>query len=179
MWEGSRTSFETAASVFGADEVLPIEELPSTLKKLSSHYDHIYTDGANKRGRSKSLLRLFSNSTSESIVDTLPSAKRKSLAAEVGKMRAIKSEAEQRIMGQAAQISGRAHTKVSLARRNVTCLLKRSTDDALHRAGDARIRSRISFRVPMRIEWVPTTRLCACCCIWARHDQFRFRCRHY
>ena len=46
-------------------------------------------------------------------MDTLPSAKKRSLAAEVGKMRAIKSESEQRIMGQAAQISGRAHAKVS------------------------------------------------------------------
>lgn len=42
----------------------------------------------------------------------MSNSKRKSLAAELGKLRSIKSEAEQKIMRQAADISGRAHAKV-------------------------------------------------------------------
>ena len=41
----------------------------------------------------------------------MSNAKRKSLAAELVKLRAIKSEAEQKIMRQAADISGAAHAK--------------------------------------------------------------------
>ena len=119
LWEGSRTSFETAASIFGADEVLPTERLPDVLKSLSSQYDHIYTDGGKKGRQQKSLLRMFSSPTTagrgdlDVVADILPSSKRRALAPEVGKLRVVKSEAEQRIMGQAAQISGRAHAKVS------------------------------------------------------------------
>lgn len=115
-----RTGFEQAALTFGADEVLPIDEFPSTLKTLSSAYSYVYADGsgASRRTRQKSLLRYLtspsaSRSEYEGIIDGMFNSKRKSLAAELGKLRSIKSEAEQKIMRQAADISGRAHAKVS------------------------------------------------------------------
>jgi intermediate cleaving peptidase 55 len=119
LWEGSRTSFNTAASVFSVDDVQPIEKLPETLESLASHYDHIYTDGAGKRRSQKSILKFLSSPTAarselEGVIDTLPGSKRRSLVAEVGKLRVVKSEAEQRAMRQAAEISGCAHAKVSL-----------------------------------------------------------------
>ncbi|KAH8115779.1 peptidase M24 [Phellopilus nigrolimitatus] len=123
QWEGSRTDFDTAAAVFGADDVRPIDEFPATLKALSSHYSYVYADGAGSARRArqqKSLMRYLTSPSSsrsraeheyESAIDALSSAKRRSLAAEVAKMRNVKSEAEQRVMQQAAQISGRAHAK--------------------------------------------------------------------
>lgn len=42
------------------------------------------------------------------------SSKRRSLSAEVGRLRSVKSEAEQRIMKEAARVSGRAHAKVRI-----------------------------------------------------------------
>ncbi|OCB90214.1 peptidase M24 [Sanghuangporus baumii] len=118
-WEGPQTDFETAASVFGADDVQPIDEFPSVLKSLSGYYSYVYADSTNssKRGRqTKSILRYLTSPSSsrneyDGIIDALPSAKRKSLAAELAAMRAIKSEAEQRVMREAADISGRAHAK--------------------------------------------------------------------
>ena len=62
------------------------------------------------------MLQLLSNpadqSDYEKIIGSLPQTRRRNLAPEVGKMRSIKSEAEQLIMRQAAKISGRAHAKV-------------------------------------------------------------------
>ena len=46
------------------------------------------------------------------VVESISRSKLKSLAPEVAKLRAVKSEAEQRIMRSAADISGLAHAKV-------------------------------------------------------------------
>ena len=49
----------------------------------------------------------------ESLVDSISSTKRKPLAPEVSKLRAFKSEVEQKLMRAAGDISGRAHAKVT------------------------------------------------------------------
>ncbi|PAV20579.1 peptidase M24 [Pyrrhoderma noxium] len=117
QWEGSRTDFEAAASVFGVDEVKSIDQLPSSMKALISNHTYVYADSSSssRRSRHRNMLQLLSNpadqSDYEKIIGSLPQTRRRSLAPEVGKMRSIKSEAEQLIMRQAAKISGRAHAK--------------------------------------------------------------------
>ena len=48
----------------------------------------------------------------DSLLESLSSSKRKPLAPEVGRLRAVKSKWEQAVMRQAADISARAHNKV-------------------------------------------------------------------
>jgi len=48
----------------------------------------------------------------DNIIEGISSSKRKLLAPEIAPLRAIKSQAEQRVMNEAGAISGRAHAKV-------------------------------------------------------------------
>ena len=88
------------------------------MKALISNHTYVYADSSSssRRSRHRNMLQLLSNpadqSDYEKIIGSLPQTRRRSLAPEVGKMRSIKSEAEQLIMRQAAKISGRAHAKV-------------------------------------------------------------------
>ncbi|KAH7888136.1 peptidase M24 [Phlebopus sp. FC_14] len=120
-WEGARTSFNDALSIFRADDALSIQDFPSRLKALASLYSNVYIDipsASSKRGprTAKSLLRYLSppvqpRSEYETVVESLSSSRRKPLAPLVSKHRAIKSEREQQVMRAAADISGRAHAK--------------------------------------------------------------------
>ena len=115
-----RIDFDHAAQIFGADEARPIEDLPLVLKTLSAGYSHVYADNfSSRRGRQRSLMRyLTAHSTSRleynSVIDSISNTKCRNLAAEVGKLRCIKSKAEQRLMRLAADASGLAHAKVSV-----------------------------------------------------------------
>ncbi|KAG5639346.1 hypothetical protein H0H81_004067 [Sphagnurus paluster] len=84
-------------------------------------YNHVYVDvppthtRRGPRATSKSVLKYLAppseaRSDYDVIVDSL-TTKRKPLAPEVARLRAIKSAAEQRVMRTAADISGRAHAK--------------------------------------------------------------------
>ena len=75
----------------------------------------------------------------DSLFDSLSSSKRKALAPEVGRLRAIKSKYEQEVMRQAANLSARAHNKVcglvdviEVTSNNLLI------DHALHRARNVR-----------------------------------------
>jgi len=114
-----RTSHEDAANIFNADDVFSIDQLASSLKSIIGYYSNVFVDvpsgSIRKRGRSttKSLLRFLSSSSEfDSIVEALLSSRRKPLAPEVARLRAVKSPCEQRIMRAAADISGSAHAKV-------------------------------------------------------------------
>lgn len=48
----------------------------------------------------------------DNIIEGISNSKRKLLAPEIAPLRAIKSQAEQRVMNEAGAISGRAHAKV-------------------------------------------------------------------
>ena len=48
----------------------------------------------------------------DALLDSLSGLGRRALAPEVGRLRAVKSKAEQAVMRQAADISARAHNKV-------------------------------------------------------------------
>ncbi|TDL29014.1 peptidase M24 [Rickenella mellea] len=118
-WEGARADLNHLGSIFGADDARPIEQFPSHLKSISSAYSNIYLDipsTSSKRGKPKFLQKYLTHmsgrsSGSESILDSLADSKRQCLAPEIAKLRIIKSEAEQRVMRAAADISARAHTK--------------------------------------------------------------------
>ncbi|GLB33304.1 putative peptidase M24 [Lyophyllum shimeji] len=120
-WEGAKTGLHEAAAIFRADDALSIDQFSVHLKSAIASSSHIYVDvppthtRRGPRGTSKSILKHLSplvepRSDYDVIVDSL-SAKRKPLAPEVARLRAIKSEAEQRVMRMAADISGRAHAK--------------------------------------------------------------------
>ncbi|KAI0637633.1 peptidase M24, structural domain-containing protein [Trametes polyzona] len=121
-WDGARTSPEDATRYFGADEAEPISAFPSVLKSLAASASYVYLDipTYSKRARAsspRSLLKYLSPSGGlsrgeyDSLVDSLSSSKRKPLSPEVGRLRAVKSKVEQRVMRQAADISARAHNK--------------------------------------------------------------------
>jgi intermediate cleaving peptidase 55 len=136
-----RTDFQEAARHFHADDASSITQLPSRLKSLLPLYSHTYIDLPHISTRStttKSILRYLSSSPGstvyDSIVDNLTNAQRKPLAPEVAKLRAVKSEAEQRVMRAAADISGTALAKVirSLLFKVPLRPYHLGIDDALH-----------------------------------------------
>ena len=121
------TSFEDAASIFQANAALPITHFPSHLKSLASLFENVYLDvpassiPRGYRSRPKSIYKYLNNSIParsdyDALVEALNANKRKPLAPEIGKLRAIKSTFEQRIMRSAADISGMAHAKVGIFR---------------------------------------------------------------
>ncbi|KAF4600522.1 hypothetical protein EYR38_005151 [Pleurotus pulmonarius] len=123
-WDGARTTFRDAAKIFNADEATSIDEFPTYLKSIIHQFSNVYVDlpasVLRKRGgpkyASKGLLRFLASPMSgrtdhEAVIDALASSRRKPLASEVGKLRSIKSPAEQQVMRAAADISGRAHAK--------------------------------------------------------------------
>jgi intermediate cleaving peptidase 55 len=119
-----RTSFEEATTIFGADEARPIEHFSSHLKSTIMLYSHVYVDlppiytRTGLRSAVKSILRHLSptlpgRSEYDSIVESLKYSCRRPLAPEISRLRAIKSECEQRLMRAAADISALAHAKVN------------------------------------------------------------------
>ncbi|KAI0773692.1 peptidase M24, structural domain-containing protein [Fomes fomentarius] len=122
-WDGARTSPEDVVQFFGADEAEPTSAFPAALRRLAASASNVYLDVPNhsKRARTvspKSLLKYLSPSGGmsraehEILLESLSSSKRKALAPEVGRLRAIKSKYEQKVMRQAADVSARAHNKI-------------------------------------------------------------------
>ncbi|OSX60604.1 hypothetical protein POSPLADRAFT_1147567 [Postia placenta MAD-698-R-SB12] len=125
LWDGARTSSEDVQTTFSADNVRAVDEFPGALKDLlrDINTDFVYIDlppGQNGGARRVVTVddicqHLSSSGNSDSLLDALNSssagAKRRPLAPEVGRLRSIKSDTEQRVMRHAADISGRAHAK--------------------------------------------------------------------
>ncbi|KAJ7638370.1 peptidase M24 [Roridomyces roridus] len=123
-WDGARTSFHEAATIFKADDARSIDHFASHLRSVLSKYSNVYVDvpqsttsrKSSSKFTTKSILSYLSpplapQSEYDSIVEGLSNSRRKSLAPQVAQLRAIKSEAEIQVMRQAADISGRAHAK--------------------------------------------------------------------
>ncbi|KAF9449565.1 peptidase M24 [Macrolepiota fuliginosa MF-IS2] len=119
-WDGPKTSIADAAAIFGANTAEPISSFAPILKSTLARSSHIYVDLPNNNLTStrnmstKALLRYLSSSVRsevDDIIGPLSSSRRKPLAPEVALVRAIKSAAEQQIMHEAGNISGRAHAK--------------------------------------------------------------------
>ncbi|KAL1675499.1 peptidase M24, structural domain-containing protein [Schizophyllum commune] len=120
-WDGAKTGLSEATAIFGADDARSIDHFYDHLRSLTSLYSHVYIDldgGSPRRGRSRSVLKHLTTSNpaktaSEIAMETfsLSSNKRRPLSPEVARLRAIKSDAEVRVMRAAADISARAHAK--------------------------------------------------------------------
>lgn len=115
-WDGASTGYPEIERVFKADAALPISTFTSQLKSLASLYSHVFIDlpEGSPRKTTKSLLKYLTSplkSDAEGALESLSSVKRRTLAPEVAKLRAVKSTAEQAVMHSAATLSGRAHAK--------------------------------------------------------------------
>ncbi|KAL1664833.1 peptidase M24, structural domain-containing protein [Schizophyllum commune] len=105
-WDGAKTGLSEATAIFGADDARSIDHFNDHLRSLTPLYSNIYTDldgTSQRRGRSRSGLKYLSISN--------PAPKQLPLGPEVARLRAIKSDAEVRVMRAAADISARAHAK--------------------------------------------------------------------
>ncbi|KAF9480840.1 peptidase M24 [Pholiota conissans] len=118
-WDGATTSLAAAKEIFHADETYSINTFSSQVKSLLPHASNVYVDlpalsTKSTRKKPKSFLKYLagpSSSDSDDLLDSISSSIRRPLAAQMGKLRAIKSKAEQAVMRSAADISGRAHAK--------------------------------------------------------------------
>ncbi|OCH84592.1 hypothetical protein OBBRIDRAFT_741300 [Obba rivulosa] len=120
-WDGARISFEDVVRYFGADDARPSYELARFLHSLTTTAEHVYVDLPRSRRRSwrvdaEASLDFLRNakhrSTPEGLLKMLDTSRTRPLAPEVGRLRAIKSAHEQRVMRAAADISADAHTRV-------------------------------------------------------------------
>ncbi|KAK7471233.1 aminopeptidase [Stygiomarasmius scandens] len=131
QWDGASTSHSDVCNIFSADDARHIDHFPSHLRAALFNYSNIYVDMPPSRTRrgyksasAKNLLKYLSLglgsdeggakeafSETESIIEGINKARRKALAPEISRLRAIKSEREQGVMRAAADISGRAHAK--------------------------------------------------------------------
>ncbi|KAG8901644.1 hypothetical protein FRC00_005859 [Tulasnella sp. 408] len=128
LWDGPRTGVDTAPSFLGVDQVLPITEFPAYLQSvLANGSGDVYTSGPQQDtpGKYKSKRRSWSNIfksaggsagpvTYDGVMSEVYAHRPRSvkpLAPVVLEMRSVKSEAEQRLMKLAGQLSGDAHAK--------------------------------------------------------------------
>jgi intermediate cleaving peptidase 55 len=125
-WDGASTSFGDVVGLFGADEARPLENFADDLRALAARADHVYVDVPghhhhhhHRRASAKGLLRYLARpprlakSDPEAYLDGISPSKRMPLAPHVGALRSVKSKCEQDVMKVSADISARAHAKVS------------------------------------------------------------------
>jgi len=120
-WDGASTSLDAAKVLFAADETLSISSIGTYLKSLTLHASNVYIDLPDSPSKpfkknANSLLRYLTGtlaSEKDPLFENISSSLRRPLEPQLGKLRAIKSKAEQKVMRGAATISGRAHAKVN------------------------------------------------------------------
>ena len=110
------TSHSSVKEIFHADDALSLSTFSTHLKSLLSHFTNIYMDPPVRSSR-RSASWLFNYLTSsllsdkEDLADVLSTSSSKPIAPHLGKLRSIKSSAEQTVMRAAADISANAHTE--------------------------------------------------------------------
>jgi intermediate cleaving peptidase 55 len=139
-WDGASTRLADVVAIFGADDARPLENLADDLRTLAARAEHVYVDSdvapgqrqhhhharRHHRRRASSgtsgtgfLHRYLSprgqasDSEEGSYLDAIAPSKRRPLAPLVGALRSVKSSCELEVMKAAAEISARAHAKVS------------------------------------------------------------------
>jgi intermediate cleaving peptidase 55 len=120
-WDGASTSLNAAKVLFAADDALPISSIGTYLKSLTLYASNVYVDLLDSPAKplkknASSLLKYLTGSEAfekDPLFEIISSSQRRPLAPQLGKLRAIKSKAEQKAMHGAATISGRAHAKVN------------------------------------------------------------------
>ncbi|PPQ68846.1 hypothetical protein CVT26_001680 [Gymnopilus dilepis] len=118
-WDGASTSLSSAKEIFNADDTMLIDNFGSHLKSLLPKYHHVFVDLPNplpkgSRNKPKSLLKYLAGPSAtehDGVIDSISCSMRRPLSPEIGKLRSIKSTAEQTVMRQAAEISAQAHAK--------------------------------------------------------------------
>jgi Xaa-Pro aminopeptidase len=135
-WDGARTPVREAPLLFHSDEALPISSFSSYLRSTVTHNSKqaktrdggkVYLDtpvNVLPRRKEKSLLKHLSSSLYSEQANAKSDLTKlyedaglyagivQPLAPHIAKLRSVKSPVEQRVMRTAADISGRAHTKV-------------------------------------------------------------------
>lgn len=130
QWEGQRTGVQGAIDIFNADESEDTYRVATHLEKLIKRNSNIYVDLNKNTSHAKSLSNTFQSffnigtnskySTIEGVIEANSTGKTvKRLSHLITDMRAIKSEAELKVMRKAGQISGRAYNQ-AYAKRFVT-----------------------------------------------------------
>jgi len=185
QWDGASTSHSDVCNIFSADDARHIDHFPSHLRAALFNYSNIYVDMPPSRTRrgyksasAKNLLKYLSLglgsdeggakeafSETESIIEGINKARRKALAPEISRLRAIKSEREQGVMRAAADISGRAHAKVYLVWNYLRVPDSSNLiDNALYTAWYFRVCIGGPFRVYLLTEWFAKIGIRACRC---------------
>lgn len=130
QWEGQRTGVEGAIEIFNADHSEDTYRVGTYLEKLIKRNNNIYIDLKKHTQSSRTVANTFQNffnigansrySSIQGVIDAHSAGKSIStLQHLITDMRAIKSEAEIRVMRRAGQISGRAYNQ-AYAKRFVT-----------------------------------------------------------
>ncbi|KDR74526.1 hypothetical protein GALMADRAFT_227592 [Galerina marginata CBS 339.88] len=118
-WDGASTSLSSAKTLFRADDTMLIDNFGSHLKSLLPTSSHVYVDLPNPipkaaRKKPKSLLKYLagpSETEHDNLIESISGSMRRPLSPQMGKLRSIKSKAEQSAMRAAADMSARAHAK--------------------------------------------------------------------
>jgi len=93
----------------GIERVLPLSQFPQLLSSYNAQTDFIYTPDPKWDADRK---RMKNGTPLKRIGDMFPSFRFKDLSAAIGKLRAIKSPAEIKVMREAARITSLAHIEV-------------------------------------------------------------------
>lgn len=124
-WDGAFTRFQDVLGLFGADEARPLENFADDLRAFAARAEHVYVDvpahqGHRAAGSGRGLLRYLSRqqpraarTDPDAYLDAIAASKRRPLASLVGALRSVKSTHELDVMKASADISARAHAKVS------------------------------------------------------------------
>lgn len=129
-WDGARTSFDDAVSIFAADEARDASYFYSYLKSILPLYDNYFLSPypathQTRRRRRRSLVEFINSGSSSShtgswltlqeacdtLVEDMTINKIRDLRREVARLRTIKSPREQAVLRKAADVSALAHTK--------------------------------------------------------------------
>lgn len=174
QWDGAYTTFADARKIFQVDDARHIDDFSSHLRSVISQYANIYLDlpstrqARTSKANTKSLLKYLTGpSDTDLIRDSLGKIRPKPLAPEVGRLRSIKSESEQKLMRTAADISGRAHAKASsVSAVSVILQLTWDVDNAVHHARIIGRCSGCTLRLPLLSLRSTTSCLCSRCSFW-------------
>ncbi|KAG8883641.1 hypothetical protein FRB97_006130 [Tulasnella sp. 331] len=133
LWQGPRTGLDLATSLFSVDQSLDISEFPNYLRSvaLATPQTEVYASNApgdspapstkafkrrrswsNYLGRAAEGMMLKNHqATYDSVMMEVPASRLHPLALRLAGMRSVKSEAEQKLMKRAGEVSGDAHAK--------------------------------------------------------------------
>ena len=177
----SSTAHSLVKDLFHADDALSLSSLPSHLKSLLPNFANVYIDSLlqSTRRRATSLFNYLRNSAisdKNNLADIISNLSTKPIAPHIGKLRTLKSRAEQAAMHAAANISARAHTKVPELPYNCDFSHPKLTYRLDHEICETRQVWKWacgSLWILMCTQRRPTTCICSCSCFWVSSPEQR------